>query len=191
MSDNIMIVLTVLIYIGAILGMFLNYGSFAATVVKWSKKPVRLKSGKYTQPQLTQSELVRCYIPIVQVCSIRKALYYKDVPFFGISVVALVGIIINLLNKFLIPINSYVMLVTSYIMIVSLLVTFIVYAIVTVDCARMYDVPFSTLLLLVIAPCVFCTFVKPRVSNKMREIHKEEIFNGTDENITIKQRYNE
>lgn len=190
MSDTSAMLLLTLLYIGSFVLIFYNYGTFAATVLRWSKPPVKNKNKKLTQPKLDGSELVKCYIPIYQVSVVREALYHTSGPLPALSIISLVGITANLINKFLLPINSYVMLVCSIVMIISLILTFIIYAFVTVDCARMYSFSFTTLVLCTIAPCIFCYYVKTKIPAKMMKIHKEETFDEHHGDTVIKQRYN-
>ena len=190
MSDTGTMIMLIMIYVACFALIFYNFGTFAATVLRWSKPPIKNKNKKLTQPKLEGSELIKCYIPIYQVSVVREALYRTGGPFPVLSIVSLVGITVNLINKFLLPISSYVMFVCSIIMIVCLFVTIIIYAFVTVDCARMYSFSFTTLLLCAIAPCIFCYYIKTRIPAKMMEIHKEETFDEHHGDTVVKQRYN-
>lgn len=191
MSDNMALLYAVGLYVVGIGLLIANYGSFAATVVRWSKKPlIKPGTNKIKQPSLTPKEVICCYIPLYQACVVRKALYKKSGIFGPLSVIAGIGIVGNLINKFLLPINGYVMFVFSIIMIISLVIFFIVYAVITANCASVYGFSYFMIVLCFLLPHWLCWYLHNNIPNKMRKVYKEEIFDEHRGDTVIRQRFN-
>lgn len=190
MSDTQSLIYAIGIYVVFFVMIFIHYGSFAAIVLQWSRPPIKNKNHKLVQEPLTGSELIKCYIPLYQVIVVRKALYKSAGPFGVLSIISITGVVLNLINKFLLPINSYVMLVMNFVMIICTLLFIFVYGFVTADCARMYNFSFVIVLLNAIAPCVFCFWLKNNIPDTMRNVYKEETFSEHHGDTVIKQKHN-
>lgn len=171
--------------------IFANYGQFASTVLRWSKKPVvDKKNGKLKQPPLTFEEKLPCYVPFLQACIVRKSLYRTSGVFKIIMIISAIGIGGNLFNKFVFAINSYVMFAFNIIMIFSVLLFWVGYGLITADCAKMFGFSWLTIILCFIAPWLFCWYLNNNIADKMRALHKEATFDEHNGNTVIKQRNN-
>lgn len=191
MSDTQALFYAIGIYVVFFAAIFWHYGQLTATVVRWSKPPVRKKgSNVITQPKLTLGEKVKCYIPMYQACLVRKSLYRSSGVFGVLAIIASAGILGNLFNKFVFAINSYVMFAFNIIMFVSVLLFWLVYAIITADCAKMFGFSWMTIVLCFVAPWLACWYLTNNVPTKMKAIHKEATFSEDNGHTVIKQRHN-
>lgn len=168
--------------------LFWNYGTFACTVVRWCK-PLDVKKGKpIKRPPLSAGEAVMCYIPLFQVCMVRKSLYGSYGFSLPLCITSGTFIILRLVNAFLIPINSYVMLVTTFMMWIGLILYFLLYGIVTFQCARMYEFSMLTCILCFLFAQLVCMFLRDKIADKMRDMHKEATFDEHHGDTVIKSR---
>lgn len=192
MSDTQALLYAIGIYVVFLLVIFWNYGQFTKTIVRWSRKPIKVKnSNKLKQPPLTIGEALKCYIPYYQACLVRKSLYRTAGIFPIIAIISAVGIILNIVNKFVYAINGYVMFIMSIVMIVCTILFWLLYAIITADCAKMYGFSWFVIIMCFVFPHLACTYLHNNVPTKMRAIHKEEVFSEHNGNTVIKQRHNE
>lgn len=182
--------------VNALLGVFFFfvilywcYGMFATTVVRWSKKPKKNKRGKMTQPPLTFVEALPCYLPWIQVCRVRKALYRSNGPFGILCGISAALVLLRIVNLF-IPISSYVMFATAIGMYIGIILHLLVYGIVTADAAKLYGFSWLTIILCFIGPYFMGFFLKSMIPNKMEEFHKEDTFHEHKQDTYIKQRPN-
>lgn len=181
---------TAALFFIVIIYVFYNYGNFAKTVVCWSKAPVRNKNGKLIQPKCTTSELVKCYIPIFQVCQVREALYREARVCNVFAIISSVGILVNLFNKFIFAINPLVMLICNVVMLISTAIVILLYGIVTADCARMYGAGWLACVLHFCFSVLSCMFIKNQIPDKMRALHKEDTFSEHNGDTVIKSKHN-
>ena len=182
---------TAVIFFVVLFYVFFNYGNFAKTVVCWSKPPVRSrKNNKLIQPKCSTEELIMCYIPIFQVCTVRKALYRKCTGCTVVATITSIGIVINLINKFIFAINPLVMLICNVIMLVCTLMVALLYGFVTADCARMYDVGWLGCILHFLFSVLSCWFLRNQIPDKMRALHKEDTFSEHAGDTVIKSKHN-
>lgn len=189
-TDMLSLLYAVSIYVVCFALMFINYGSFAAVIVRWAKKPiVKEKSLKITQPKLSTGELVKCYVPVYQACIVSSTLH-RGAPIIVriIGVLAPLGIVVNLINKFLLPINSYVMFYCNIIMLVCTLLFHLLYGLITAECAHIYGFSWFLVILCFLMPYVFCFHLKQVIPHKMRELHKKEVFREHSENTVVKRK---
>ena len=169
--------------------IFWNYGGFTSTVVRWCK-PLNVKKGKpIKRPPLSAGELVKCYIPVYQACAVRKALHGSYGWTLPVGIVSIILIVVRLLNAFLFPINGYVMLVTTILMWIGLLLYALLYSIVTFNTARMYEFSTAYSILVFIFPQLFCNKMSNNIADKMRAMHKEEVFDEHHGDTVIKSRH--
>lgn len=181
--------------IGCILMFFILvfgcYGSYATTVVAWSRPPVPTKNGKGVKAaKLETKDLVLCYVPLAQVCMVKKAMYGSSTVENVLSIVSSAGIVLNLLNKFLLPINGLVMFICNIIMILCTAIALLLYGIVTARCTRAYGYGWMSTLIAFIIPCQSCMWLKSNIAYKMKQLHKEEAFTGNGSSTVIKSRTN-
>ncbi|MCM1219027.1 MAG: hypothetical protein NC548_31480 [Lachnospiraceae bacterium] len=180
----------IIIFVGLLLSFlclfFGNYGVFAWTVLRWVKKPIKKKSkGKIVlvQPKTTVGEKIRCCIPVWQAVEVRKALYGTGGVFTPISIVSIVLITINFVTSFLLPINGYVMLAGHICFYIGFIMAWVVYAIITADCARMYDFGKLTILLNVLLPNIFCFYIKNNIPHIMLDMRKQKTFEESSDTV--------
>lgn len=169
--------------------LFWNYGNFASTVVRWCK-PLDLKKGKKIKaPKLEVGEKIVCYVPLFQVCTVRKSLYGSYGWTLPVCIISAACIVIRLLNAILFPINEIVMLVTTFMMWLGLLLYAVLYTIVTAATARMYE--FSTVYVILVAllPQILCSKMQTGIAHKMRAMHKEDTFSEHIGDTVIKSRH--
>lgn len=192
MSDTVAFLYAIGIYVICLGLIFSNYGSFAVTVVRWAKKPIVAKNSmKIKQPPISFGEVIKCYIPIYQACLVRKTLYHhSSIAFNIIGIASAVGIVGNLINKFVFSINSYVMLAFNVIMLLALLLFYVLYAIITADCAHMYGFSWLCIILCFLIPHIACWYLRNNIPRKMRALHKEEIFHEHSGDTVIRQKHN-
>ncbi len=193
MSDTAALLYAVGVYVLCLALMFINYGSFTVTVVRWAKDPI-VKKGtmKIMQPPMSKSETLKCYIPVYQACLVRKTLYrHIGVVFTVMAIFSSAGIVGNLFNKFVWAINSYVMFAFNIIMLLSLLLFCLLYGIITADCAHLYGFSWLVIILCFIMPHVFCWYLHNNIPSKMRALHKENIFHEHRGNTVIKQQHSQ
>lgn len=191
MEDNISLLYAVGIYVVCLALMFINYGSFASTVVRWSKEPV-IKKGtmKISQPTMSFKESLKCYAPAYQVYIVRKTLYNRvSIPMAVIIYSSVIGIILNIVNKFLFTINSYVMFAFNIVMLVSILLFYVSYAVVTADCAHMYGFGWLCVVLCFLFPHISCWYLHNNIPRKMRALHHERIFHEHSKDTVIRQKH--
>lgn len=176
----------ILVFLGL---LFWNYGGFTVTVVRWCK-PLNVKKGKpIKRPTLSGGEIAKCYIPLYQACAVHKALHGSYGWTLPVCIISSACIIIRLLNAFLIPINSYVMLVTTFMMWIGLILYMLLYSIVTFNTARMYEFGTVYSVLVLLLPQVLCNKMSNNIADKMRDMHKEEIFDEHNGDTVIKSRH--
>ena len=191
MSDTQALLYAIGIYLVGFGALFWNYGMFASVVVRWSKKPkVKPGTSKIKQPPLTAKETILSYIPGYQACLVRKSLYRKSGVLGVLMIISIVGMLLNLLNKFVLPINGYVMFFMNIFMFACLLLFYLTYAIITADCAHMYGFGWFTIILCFLLPHLFCWYLKNNIPSKMRQLHKEEIFREHHGDTVIKSKRN-
>lgn len=181
---------TAIIFFVVIIYIFVNYGNFVKTILRWTKKPVKNKKGKLVQPEIQGTELVSCYIPIYQVVVLRKALYYSAPVYSVLSCIGAIGILLNLFNKFIFAINPLVMLICNVIMIVCTLLVMLLYGIATADCSRMYNFGAITTILCFLFPVLWCWYLNLNIPAKMRALQKEDTFSEHNGDTVIKSRHN-
>lgn len=169
--------------------LFWNYGGFACTVVRWCK-PLSVKKGKpIKRPPLTAGEALGCYVPIYQVCKVRKALHGSYGWTLPVGIISAVLIVVRLVNAFLLPINAYVMLVTTLLMWIGLIMYIVLYSTVTFKTARMYEFSNFYCFLIILLPQLLCNRMSNNIADKMRAMHKEEIFDEHHGDTVIKSRH--
>lgn len=171
--------------------LFANYGSFAKVVVAWSRPPVHVRgSSKVKASELTTKEKILCYIPLVQVCMVKKAVYNNYTVEKILSIISAVGILVNLINKFFLPINSLVMFICNIIMILCTLLFMIIYGEVTARCAKAYDYSWLLIIACALVPYLACSRLTGNIPYKMKQLYKEETLSGYGGDTIIKQRTN-
>lgn len=181
--------ITYFMVLGMVLGaMLIYYGNFAQTITRWSRKPVKCRDGKIRQPKLKFGEKLKCFIPIYQVCLVHKALY-KSAGWTGImAAVSAAFIIIRAVNAFLLPISSMVMLCTTFLAYAGVILMLLLYGIVTASTARTYGFSgFMTLISFALPP-IGAWYLNTAIPQKMRAIHKEDIFSEHKQDTVIKSR---
>ena len=189
MTDTQALLYAIGIFVVGLGCMFWNYGTFAITVVRWSKKPIVAKgTKKLKQPPLPFKERALCYLPGFQAYMVRKALYRSGGALSVILLIACIGIILNLINKFLLPINGYVMFFMNIAMYLCVFLFWLMHAIITADCAHIYGFSWFTIILCFLLPHLFCWYLHNNIPDKMRQIHKEEVFHEHHGDTVIKQR---
>ena len=178
---------TILLVLGL---LFWNYGTYAINVVGWCK-PLDIQKGKpIKRPRLSAGESFTCFLPIYQVCAVRKALYGTYGWTAPVGIISGLLIVVRLINAFLFPINGYVMLVTTFMMWAGLLLYFLLYGIVSMQCARMYEFSFIYSVIVFLFPQIACMHMRDRIASKMRAMHKEEVFDEHRGDTVIKSRHN-
>lgn len=181
---------TIGLYLMFFILVFANYGAFARTVVRWSKKPlVNRKTKKLKQPKLTIAESVVCYLPLAQCVCVRKALYHRAPVTTVSAIISGLLIVVRLVNTFLLPINSYVMFYTSVGILVGTLLLLITYGLVTADCAKMYGYSWFIVIGSFLLPMIFCWWISTTIPYKMRTMYEEEIFNENNGDAVIKRKH--
>lgn len=191
MLDTQAFLYAVAIYVIGLGMLFWNYGTFTATIVKWSRPPIKsAKNKKITQPPLSISEKLKCYIPGYQAVLVRKSLYKKSGIFGPLMIIAVAGIVLNLINKFLLGISPMVMLVMSIIMYICTVLFIALYGIITADCAKMYGFSVLTIILCFLIPYLWCWYLHNNVPNIMRKMYKEDTFHEHTGDTVVKQRNN-
>ena len=191
MSDTTALFYSISIYVLFFGIIFWNYGQFTKVVLRWTKKPIKKKgSNVLTQPKLPLKDSLKCYIPYYQVCIVCKSLYGTSRLCAVFSIISAAGIIINLFNKFVYAINGYVMLFTSIFMMVAIVMFLLIYGIVTANCARLYGFGIFSIILCFLFPHICCFYLTNNIPDKMRALHKEEIFREHTGDTVIKQRHN-
>ena len=171
-----------------------NYGRFATCVIKYSKKPVKRKvKGKVvmTQPKVSLSEQIPCYIPIWQLVVVRRTLYGYSGVFAPLSIVSIILMLFNIFISFVMPINGYVMLVAHLCMYIGIVINIVLYAIVTADCAKMYGFGNLCVLLNVIIPHLACTWMINNIPHIMSDMRKEKTFEESHGETIIKSKSNQ
>ena len=180
--------------IGCLIGFFIcifgNYGLFAQTVLRWSRKPKKGKKGQIHRPKISGGEAALCMIPLVQVCIVRKALYRRNTGTVVLSVISGLLILVRFLNAFVISINSYVMFFTAIGMWVGFFLFLLIYGFVTADCAKMYSFSWFMIILNFFVPMIACWWLKNIIPNKMRAMYKEDTFSEHKSDTVIKSRAN-
>lgn len=163
------------------------YGQMVCVIVRWSKKPKKGKDGKMRQPKLTIWEIVKCYIPLYQVCYMRLWLYGSNLLYVIFSIICAVCVGLRLLNV-LIPINSYVMFVTVILMYIGVFTHILIYAIATAAAVKLYGFSWLTVILSFIFPHFMAFFMKSYIPSKMISMQKEDVFSEHKSDTYIKQR---
>lgn len=180
----------VLIFVGLMLSFlclfFGNYGVFAMTVLRWTKRPIKTKSkGKivYMQPKLTVGEKVRCCIPMWQAIEVHKALYNGMGVLGVLGIVAMIFITINFITAFILPINGLVMFVGHILFFIGFPIACVVYGIITANCARLYDFGKLTIALNFLFPHICCSHVKNNIPRIMRELRRDKTFEESGDTV--------
>lgn len=184
---------TALLYAAGIYLIFfavivINYGAYAVTVVRWTKRPnMSSKSRKIPQPEMSLREKIPCYIPVYQVLKVYWTIKTSRFYFVeGVAAFACVGIVVNLINKFLFSINSYVMFACNIWMLVSVLIIMLLYGIITAVDAHVYDFSTLNVVLCFLFSVLWCWYLRCNIPNIMREAYKEEVFSEHTTNIRTK-----
>lgn len=164
------------------------YGQMVCVIVRWSKKPRKGKDNKMRQPKLTAGEVVRCYIPIYQVCYMRLWLYGSNTVYKILSIICAVCIFLRGLNMF-IPINSYVMFVTVILMYIGVLLHILIYGIATAAAVKLYGFSWFSVIMSFLFPHFMAFFMKSSIPNKMISMQKEDVFSEHKTDTYIKQRH--
>lgn len=183
MSDIIVFVGLLSIFLILFFG---NYAAFAWVVMRWVKQPSKKKSkGKVVlvQPKITAGERIRACIPIWQAIEVRKAMYGSASWFAPVGIVSLVLIIINFVTSFALPINGYVMLAGHICFYIGFVMAWLVYGIVTADCARLYDFGKLTIVLNFILPNLFCFYIKNNIPHIMADMRKQKTFEQSEDTV--------
>lgn len=187
----------VIIFIGLILSCFLlffgNYATFAWVVIKWSSKPkvVTRKNKKViVQEDISFKKKALSFIPVWQAAEVHKALTGKAGVIGGLSIVSLSFMVFNCIVSWFLPFNSYVLLFAHILFYIGFLISWIIYAFVTANCARLYDFNKLIILLNVICPNVFCFYIKYNIPTIMREMYKDDVFEDKqgNSNVVINQK---
>lgn len=166
-----------------------NYALFTWTVMRWTKKPLKSKKdGKLIQPKLTMGERIKGCIPIYQAALVRKSLYKTGTVSTVFSIIAGVLILLRLINSFFLPINSYVMFATVIGMFIAVIIMFLLYGIITADCAKMYNMSWFTIMLCFLFPMVFCYRLTNNIPHKMLDLRKAKTFEANHGDTNIKQK---
>lgn len=184
MSENLYAFLIIVVFFFLIYGM---YGMLVSTVVKWAKKPVKNKKGKLVQRPLTFAELVPCYIPFIQICALRKALYRTSAPWNILCGLSAFLILARLVNVF-VPINSYVMFATIIMLYVGIVLHLFIYGFVTASCVKLYGYGWLGILICALLPYWVGPFLKNLIPAKMIDMRKEETFSAKNGNTYIKSK---
>lgn len=179
-----------LFFIGLLLIFFVlffgNYAAFAWMILRWVKKPVKRKSkGKVimVQPKISAGERIKCCIPVWQAVEVRKAMYGSSGVFAPIAIVALVFMVTNCIISWFIPINAMVMFVAHILFYIGFLASWIMYGIITADCARLYDFGKLTIVLNFLLPHLFCFYIKNNVPHIMLDMRKEKTFEQSSDTV--------
>lgn len=176
------------IYVIFFVVVTINYGAFAVTAVRWTKRPdMSLHKKKIPQPSMTIREMFLCYIPVYQVLKVYWTIKASRFYFVeGITIFAVAGVIVNMFNKFIFAINSYVMLFCNIWMIISVLIIILLYAFVTAKSAYLYNFSWVTIILCFFASFLWCWYLKNNIPDVMRDAYKEEVFSEHTTNIKAK-----
>lgn len=181
-----------LFYILIVVMIYVSYGTFAAVVLRWCKKPIQVRNKKKeaitVQPTLDISEKIKCYIPFWQPLEVQKALFntygfYLPVQLIG-TFMFLAGIII----VWFIPVNSYVMFYAHIALIVGYIIQKIVYGIITSRCAYLYGFNWLVMIGSFIFPIIFCLWLKNRIPAIMLDKQKTTVFEEVKDDTIIKQK---
>ena len=165
---------------------FGNYAAFAWVVLRWVCKPVKKKIKgkiKLVQPKISAWEKIRCSIPIWQAVEVRRALYGYAGVFCPLGIISMVLITINFVTSFLLPINGYVMLAGHICFYIGFIMAWIVYGIVTADCAKLYDFGKLTIVLNFLVPNVFCFYIKNNIPHIMSDMRKKKTFEESADTV--------
>ena len=185
------LVQAIAIFLICFIMMYGNYGRFATTVIRYSKKPVKRKfKGKVilTQPKVSFTESLPGYIPIWQAVVVRRTLYGYAGFTAPLAIVSLVLIVFNLFVSFVWAINSYVLFFAHIGMWLAIILHLILYAIVTADCAKMYGFGNICILLNVLLPHVACTWMVNNIPHIMSDMRKAKTFEENDGETVIKSK---
>lgn len=167
--------------------MDVNYGSFAVTCIRWLK-PLKIVPGHpIKQPKMDSSEVFQCYVPCMHLFKVNESIGGS----FALSIINLIGLIfmlINIFNKFVFAINSVVMLVCSILMFLGLFLYWLSYGIVTAYVAYTFGFGIFSIILCFLAPHLFCWYLKNNIPEKMRSVHKKQVFEEHSEDYIVKDR---
>lgn len=186
MTDNMYALLCILFFFVAI---YYLYGDMVCSIVRWSKKPVPGSKGQLKQPKLTATETLMCFIPLYQVCYMRKALYHSYGPWAVISGVSAVCILLRILNLF-VPISGNVLFITIFIMYIGIILHILLYAIPTAAVVKMYGYSIPMIIVSALIPHFMAFFLKGGISTRMISLRKEEVFSEKNGDTYIQSRSN-
>lgn len=188
MGDMIYAVLTFLLFFVLLYG---NYARFAMCMIRWTKKPVKVRGKKgLQQPALKGKEKLLCCIPIWQVVVARKALYRRGGFIQPLCITSIAFILFNLFVSFVLPINAMVMLIGHLLMYIGIILHFFVYGFVTADAARLYSFSKMCIVLNFIVPHIACVHMINNVPHIMLDMRKSKTFEEDNGDTVIKQKSN-
>lgn len=168
-----------------------HYATFAWTVCKYTKKMKRVKRDgkvKMVFPPLTTSERILSCIPFYQCAVVRKALYGSATVTSILSILSLVLILANIVVSLFFPFNGYVVFFLHIGFYIGVIIGFLLYGIVTFDCARMYDCGMLVSILAFIFPHVFCFNIRNAIPHYMGKLAKEGVFKSKYGDTSTKQK---
>lgn len=166
-----------------------NYGGFVCTVVRYSKKPQKVKKkGKIVlaQPKLSFSEKLPAYIPGYQVSVALESLYGKGKAVGIASTVGVVFITLNCIVSWFFPFNQIILLVLHYLFYIGAVIVVLSYCIPTFIICGLYDGGRLLKLGCLLLPTVFCSFLKSNIIVVTADMRKSDRFGG-DNGEVIKQ----
>lgn len=180
----------ILIFIFFFILIYGNYARFAWVIMRWTKKPRKLKNKKeLVQPKLTSKERLLGCIPFYQACIVRKCLYRRSGVFNVMAIISFAFIAIRLINTFLLPINSYVMFATIIMMYIGILLHILLYGIVTADCARLYNYGTFCIILCFLFPHLACIHLINNIPHAMIDMRRSQTFEENADDTIIKSKH--
>ncbi len=183
-------------YILIFLMIYVSYGMFAGTIVRWCKKPKKVRNKKKelveVQPPLQTSEAIKCYIPFWQPLEVQKALF-KSYGIFGvIQPIAILLTMYGIIVTWFLGLSPKAMFYAHIAFLVGFTLQAIVYGIITAHCAYLYDFNWFVIVGSFICPIIFALWLKNRIPAIMTDKRKGDRFEEVkdDGNTVIKSKSN-
>lgn len=170
-----------------------NYGRFAVSVVRYSKKPVKRRvRGKVvtTYPKVPVSEQISCYVPIWQTVVVRRTLHNRAGYSAPLAIMSICLIMFNMFISFVWAPNGYVLFAAHICMYIGILLHIILYGIVTADAVNIYGFSNFVTFLNFIAPHLACTIAYSKIPTIMSDMFKAKTFEENDGEVVIKSKSN-
>lgn len=172
--------------------LYINYGSFTATVVKWKQRIKKSKkTGKIKVDELPIGTRLSCYIPFLQPAKVCKALYGAGAFAMSYTVFCCLDallIVVPIIIKFFIPINAYVMFYATIAFYFGMVLHALTYGIITVMCARLYSFGWLYTIAVFFVPQVLCFYMKSNIGMKMHDMYEEQRFDENRGDTVIKRK---